>query len=147
MPAFPPPVLHPVLVHGPLLLIPLAALLASLSGSRPWALQATRLVTVLAALASVAALATGLDAGDDAEGRIPAATASLLDAHEFLGWTVLVMSLTAAAAVLWRKGGWMAGRGGAYLAAYLWAATLAVALAGWYGGALVYEHGVGVPHA
>jgi uncharacterized membrane protein len=136
--------LHPLFVHAPLVLVPLAAVMTWLGHAvrKDGFDLATLLITVAAAVTAVLALVSGWWA----EGTFPANPAmhDLMENHETLA--VVVTTTTAIAALLafvaWR------GVGGARV---FWArggvltfATLAVLVGGHWGAQLVYLHGAAV---
>lgn len=178
MPALPPPVWHPVLVHAPIVLLPLAALLATLAaavrGWRAWAMPAMGVVLALAVAGAGLAYLTGDDAqhhaGDLLRQRAGAGAANAtaaappangtfggrerfrfgpasadLETHKTLAGATLYLSLGLGALGLWQRNRLAAGAWLWLWPLLLWVAAAAVLATGWYGGALVYEHGIGVP--
>ena len=142
-----PEPLHPAVVHFPIALLIVGAGLSLLAVIfRRWALP-TALILVLGAAGAIVAVQTG----EREEHRLPKATGEVHEAfenHEHAGKRARNFSLVAATlAVLsvlvarWRM-----------LTRLIAAATAVAALmtawhvaqAGHYGGALVYEHGLGV---
>ena len=143
---FPDP-LHPAVVHFPIALLIVGAGLATFAVIfRRWALPAA-VILVLGAAGAIVAVQTG----EREEHRLPEMTGEVHEAfenHEHAGKKVRNFSLVAALLALLSV---LAARS-RMLARLLAAATAVVALmtayhvaqAGHYGGALVYEHGVGV---
>ncbi len=136
---------HPMLVHFPMagwmLAIP-CDLLGRLAGWEP-ALQAAPALTVAGCLLALPAMATGLVefAGLDEDPRV------LRAAYWHLGLTSTAWVLFASALLLrWTGPGWAfkAGAGDLVLSIL---GLAAVSAGGWYGGDLVYRHGVGVSKA
>lgn len=131
---------HAISVHLPLGLlgaVPVCDLVAVLGGGAAWWTIAYGCL-LLGNLAAIGAVATGL-----------ADYASLAEhttkvANRHLGWMLAAVALYLTS-LLWR-GGPAVPSGTARLAAPLISAVGAALLAvgGWYGGHLVYDHGVGV---
>lgn len=138
LPAFPP--LHPVLVHIPVVLLPLAALLGTLAvvWKQPWAWTAMLVVLVLAAAGSFAAGLTG----DDVENRARNQRA-LLETHKTLGDVVQWGAPVVAALVVWQRARLRAGTWAYVLLGVLWALAILVLVTGWYGGAMVWDRPAG----
>jgi uncharacterized membrane protein len=137
--------LHPLVVHGPIVLIVMGALfeLTGRALDLEWWRKAAFAMLVLGTIAAFAAVLTGNDAEDAAEKQgVPD---EAIEAHESLADPV---PWVASAAVLARA---LAGRAGALrgvlaglgLVLHLGAAVL-VGLAAHRGGVLVYQHGAGV---
>ena len=137
--------LHPLVVHGPIVLIVMGALfeLTGRALDLEWWRKAAFAMLVLGTLAAFAAVLTGNDAESAAEKQgVPE---EAIEAHESLANPVPWVAL---AAVLARA---LAGRAGALrgvlaglgLVLHLGAAVL-VGLAAHRGGVLVYQHGAGV---
>lgn len=147
--AFPPlPPVHPVLVHIPIVLLPLAALLATvaLAAKRDWAWSALTLVLVLAALGAIAAAFAGdmLKDQQAADARASNETVSpdrhaVLERHEDLGIATAVVSGVLAAAWLWQGKRLRAGNLALAWALALWAVAVLVLVTGFYGGALAWD--------
>jgi uncharacterized membrane protein len=140
MPSLVPEALHPILVHLPIVLLPLSAVLATFRQRLPWAAQALPFLLALAGMGAVAAAILGAleaTAWEEALGGRP--ELDWLTTHKLLGLTIAIAApLLALGAYRWRNdlfGGW---RARAWPLA-LWTVTLLVAVAAWYGGAVVHE--------
>jgi len=148
MMALPNP-LHPAIVHFPIALILIGALVALLAAvirgaHLPWLTAA-----LLAAGAAGAALAT-LTGGQQAEmaGTLSEHAEALLDLHEEWGeqtrnlaCAAAILALASAALARFPKTARSLGVATAIAAAF---AAFAVAKTGHHGGQLVYKHGVGI---
>lgn len=147
MPSLVPPVLHPLVVHFPVVLIPLAALAATwCAWKRPeWARFVVLTLLGMAALSAFVADQLGDHDMDAARGTMDAQTRELAETHEDLGsatWVSTAIVFVAALALRKRIFGnawtWL-------LALVLWGLFVLVTITAWYGGALTYEQGVNVP--
>jgi len=145
-----PEPLHPAVVHFPIALLLVGAGLSLLAVVFPrWSL-ATALILVLGAVGAVVAAQTG----EQEEHRLPKTTGELheaLENHEHAGERARNFSLVAAflavltvIAARWRLVKRMLAGATAVVALMT---AYHVAQAGHYGGALVYEHGLGVGKA
>lgn len=148
LPPFPPSQLHPVLNHIPIVLLPLAALLATLGRRRDWAWRAAGLVVLLAAAGAVLTVVTGLGwAGSLGGMRPPGAGAgaaaatrdSLLSTHRLLGITTGTAAVALAGLWLWKRDALRTGPWGTVFLVALWAVALLVLATAWYGGAIAFE--------
>jgi len=144
MPRLLPPVWHPIFVHVPLVLFPLAALLATVAIRRPWAVRPAHLVFWLAVAGTGAAVAAGAWDFGPLEDRLGGAAGRLAGLHETTGYAILWLAGACAAFWLLHRGRIMASAPRLW-AAMLWGLAALVAVAGWMGGALVYEYGVHMP--
>ncbi|MEA3200137.1 MAG: hypothetical protein QOE90_1565 [Thermoplasmata archaeon] len=147
MPQLIPPHLHPLVVHFPIVLIPLAAALATYAAwKRPaWTRNALLVLMGLAAVSAFVADQLGDHELESLRGNLTAEQRAIAHTHEDLGSDTWVAAAALfAVGVLLRKRLFFSGWLWAY-AALLWALFALVAVAAWYGGALVYEQGVGVP--
>ena len=149
-PPFPPSQLHPVFNHIPIVLIPLAAFLATIGRTKDWAWKASGVVVILAALGALATVVTGLSWYDGVHrmlaGGGPATSARLatLSTHRMLGLAVGAGAFVAAGMHLWKRDALRTGAWGLAWLVFLWALTLLVLGAAWYGGSLVFERPAGV---
>lgn len=144
----PPPVIHPLLVHFTVALVPTAAAFALLYAWRreEWARKATFTVMTAAALFALVTMGAGFADYFAVKPKLEGTPAlDVLETHELLGVvTALTVAITCAIA-WWRrrdvatKDGWRRA-----LALALVAAAGLVVLTGWYGGSLVFDHGVSV---
>ena len=144
----PPPVLHPLLVHTALTLIPTAAAFATWYAWKhtAWTRQAAYAVLTAAAVLSLATMGSGFrDYFAVKPGLEGNAAFDVLETHELLGVVTAITVAVTAVIAWWRrsdvatKASWRWA-----LALALLAATLLVTITGWYGGSLVYDHGVSV---
>jgi uncharacterized membrane protein len=137
------PPFHPIVIHFPLALLTTAAFLEigavlfrreELSRTGWW-------VQLLGTAGILVAVLTGIVAENAT--KIPAQAAAIMDMHEQLAF---VSSSAFAALLLWRVAArtkipgtspWL------YLLLYCGAVGLLI-IVGWYGGQLVFRHGVGV---
>lgn len=138
-----PSQLHPVLNHIPIVLLPLAAVFATMGRTREWAWKASGVVLVLAALGAIAAVVTGLDWAGGMADRIQGARAATLGTHRLLGILTGTLSLALAGLFLWKRDALRTGRWALVWPALLWAAVLLVLATAWYGGSLVFERPAG----
>lgn len=171
VPAFPPPVWHPLLVHLPIVLLPLAALMATVAAAyvpwRTWLAPAGAVLLLLAVAGAGAAYLTGdaaqaharqllapnpSGAGNDTVAPAPRFGSSFgaarpdLEMHKTLAADTLWASLIVGALGAWQHKR-IFGRIGLWAwPALLWMLALLVIATAWYGGSLVYEHGLGAPH-
>lgn len=139
-----PEIYHPMIVHFPIALAFLSTLLYILyiATRREFYLQAVSWSVPLGALSAAVAVAAGKIAERSAVHN-EAAHEILVKYHQPLGFAVLAALLLLTAwgfAVRWKFSG---ANLAAYAAALLLTAAL-VAATGHYGGAIVYEHGMGV---
>lgn len=136
--------LHPLFVHYPvalLLLVPLVDLIGIIRREE-WYHRASLLVLFLGVLGAVAAVMTGLLAEESVPHASEAAH-ELLETHEALALTTLGVAV---AILLWRVGVRRRQARGtllAILAAEIILLGGLVAATGYFGGELVFEHGVG----
>jgi len=143
-----PSPLHPALVHFPIVLILLGAVVAVAAAFiRRWHLPVIAAVLfVLGAIGSVIAVQTG-ERDSELVGET-AAIEQVLDQHE--KWAertqiaAIIVALLAVAAVVTSRWPLAARALGVATAAGACAATWCVAETGHYGGQLVYRHGAGV---
>ncbi|HET6405921.1 MAG TPA: DUF2231 domain-containing protein [Candidatus Thermoplasmatota archaeon] len=143
-----PPVVHPLFVHFAITLIPASAAFALWYAWRrtAWTRPAAYALMTAAALLSLLAMGTGFRDYFAVKPHLEGNAAfDVLETHELLGVvTALTVAITAAIA-WWRradvavKPAWRWA-----LAVALAAATLLVLVTAWYGGSLVYDHGVAV---
>ena len=145
------PNLHAALVHFPLALLPLAVGfdLACLLRRRAWLDRAATLLWTLGALVAWATLAAGKRAADGFSDVPPRVQPAIGEHSDWAHWTLYLFAAVAAVRlVLW----WRDRSGERPSALPLRALAAVAALAGlWllfetaeHGGALVYEHGLGV---
>ncbi len=143
MPALPP--LHPLIVHTPIALIILSFLfeLVGRAMDAEWWRKAAFAMLIVGVLGATAAVLTGNQAGDAAEHQGVAEHA--VDTHGDAGRMTLWLGLAAviARASAGRAGAARGAVGALALAAHF-AAAVAVGIAGYRGGMLVFEHGAGV---
>lgn len=150
--AFPPlpPTLHPVFVHFTVGLVPTAAAFALWYAWRrqAWSRHAAYATLTAAALLAIITMGSGFRdyfaLAPDLEGTPPR---DVLEWHERLG-VVTTATVAITAAIAWWR------RQDVALGAPAWRWALAIALAAasllifvtaWFGGSLVYDHGVGTP--
>ena len=141
---------HPLVVHFPIAGLIIAAVLdlAALVIRRPDLSAAALYVQAIAAAGAVASYLTGEAAEEGVEHALEArpAVEALLERHEDLGKIAMIVAvvLVFGRAALAFKG--LAGATVARwaVAALSLAAAVLVGLTGFYGGELVYGHGVGV---
>lgn len=145
-----PDPLHPALVHFPIVLILIGAVLAlaALALRNVWLVRSVAVVMALAAAGSLAAAWSGEEDEDAAE-RAGAAAEQVLEEHEEWGErtrnaAILTAIAAAAAALLFKRNPALARGSAGLTAALAVAACWCVIEAGHYGGLLVYQHGVGV---
>lgn len=142
--------LHPLVVHFPIAGLIIAALLdlVALVVRRPDLSAAALYVQAIAATGAVAAYFTGEAAEERVEHALEARplVEAVLERHEDLGkiamYVAVVLVLGRVALVY--KGLAEAAGAKMAIAGLSLAAAVLVGLAGFYGGELVYEHGVGV---
>ncbi len=144
-----PSPLHPALVHFPIVLILVGAVVAvtSVFVRRRFLAVLSASLLAAAALGAAAAAWTG---GEEEEmaGELPPQAERTLDEHEDWGMATRNAALVATvlaivAAAVPRLVGFSRGLSSLAAAAALWA-SFCVAQAGHYGGQVVYRHGVGV---
>lgn len=143
-----PTVIHPLMVHFTIALVPLTAAFAVAYAWRgaDWTRRTTYIVMTFAAIMAAATMGSGFrDYFRVKDGLEGTAAYDLLETHELLGVvtaiTIIVTTLIAwvfrarvATKVNWR---WA-------LAIALLVAAGLVMVTGWFGGSLVYDHGVSV---
>ena len=142
--------IHPMLVHFPLALLPVALgfqLYALARGEslfvRGWAQNAAMVLLVLAATAGVAAAMFGDVALDKAVAT--GVSESLLDTHEDLGMTsavLLVLLALGGGGLFWRRQASMKVSWGFWLVGAV--VFLVLIVTAWHGGHLVYDLGINV---
>jgi uncharacterized membrane protein len=139
------PPLHPILVHLPVTLI-LVSLLFEIVGrmvDAAWWRKAAFAMLIAGTLGAWAAVLTGEKAGDAAEHQ--GVDEHAVDAHRVAGKLTLWLGI---GAVVLRALAGRAGRARAAVAALALAlhlaAAIAVGVAGYRGGRLVFDHGAGV---
>jgi uncharacterized membrane protein len=138
-----PSELHPVLNHVPIVLLPLAAVLATAGRTREWAWKASGLVLVLAAVGAIATVLTGMEWASGMAARLQGARAATLGTHRLLGIVTATLSVALAGLHLWKKDALRGGRWALVWPALLWLAALLVLATAWYGGALAFERPAG----
>lgn len=138
-----PSQLHPVFNHLPIVLLPLAAVLASLGRTKEWAWRAACVVLVIAAVGALVTVVTGLDWSATLAGRLPAARVATLGTHRLLGLTTATVAVALAGLWLWKRDALRTGPWNAVFLVALWAVTLLVLATAWYGGALFFERPAG----
>ena len=122
--------LHPIIVHFPIAFFPAALLAAILGRKRPaFAAPMRFLVIAGGTVAPIAALLGWLDAGFN-----PATDDWLLQTHRWLGTGIGI----GGAALAWWSLKKPAANSGRWMIALLTAVTVAIAVQGWLGGALVH---------
>lgn len=143
-----PSVLHPVLVHFTIGLVPAAAGFATLYAWRAegWARQGTYAVLTVAALLALLTMGAGfVDYFAVKPGLEGTPAFDLLELHELMGVVSAVTVAVTAAVAWWRRADIASKPGWRWtLAVALLGATLLVFATGWLGGALVYDYGVNV---
>jgi uncharacterized membrane protein len=147
LPTLIPPVLHPLVVHFVVVLVPAAAVLATVLAFRPspWGRNLLLIVLAVAAVAAFTADQLGDNDLHKAGRSLNATVREAAHTHENLGsYTWLGTAGIAIGTILFRNriafGPWPW-----VLAGLLWAVVAVLALAAWYGGALTYEYGVNTP--
>ena len=134
------PTLHPMVVHVPVTLIPMAFVLALVG-----LFVGQRTLLWLAMAFAAIGLAGGLIAAYPTHPHthgLPAAAQATLEKHDFFAYTTLwltLLSVPVAATCIWKPARWSR----IALALTLLLASLSVALTGHYGGTLAYVHGIG----
>ena len=145
-----PPVFHPVLVHFTIGLVPTAAALATWYAWRAsaWARPATYAIGSAAALLALATMGAGFRDYFAVKPDLTGAPLETLETHELLG-VITALTVAITMAIAWWKRASVATKPSWRwaLAIALLAATALVAVTGWYGGSLVYDHGVSVAGA
>lgn len=138
--------IHPLFVHFPLVLFPLALIVQAivLLGRRdPWQPYAS-LFLYLGALASILTAATGWLAEEQVEG-LPGFTHAIhevVETHATLMYVVLGLGLALAALAFWRRRRMTRGIQAALLVGLL-ALVIVMSVGADRGGQLVYQYGVG----
>jgi uncharacterized membrane protein len=133
--------LHPIIVHAPLALLPLAVgaeILGALTDQQVFRTFGRRAIT-LAAAGAVGAAVTGLIAGEEV--NVEGETREMLQTHRNLNAVATIVAITMA---VWRHQ--VKKPDAAYLAMGI-AGIGVVTYTGYLGGELVYQHGVGVDPA
>lgn len=140
MPPLVPEAIHPLLVHFPLVLLPLAAAFITFQRRLPWSVAALPVLLCVAAVGAVLAVLAGLsEAAPYAEKLQGTSKEQWLSNHRLLGLTTAALAVSlAVAAIVTRRAPWTPRRNLVWAAA-LWGAAALVALTAWYGGAMVYE--------
>ncbi len=134
------PTLHPMIVHAPVTLIPLALLISLIS-----LFSARRILVWLSLGLTGAGLVAGYIAAFPAHPHtrgLSEAARLTLEKHDFFAYSTLWLTLAALAVALlcaWKPGP----QARAGLCLMLLLASLSVALTGHYGGTLAYVHGIG----
>lgn len=151
LPGFPPPAIHPMLVHFPLALLPLAALAATMAAWRgeraAWAWTRPAMLWLLGL--GFAALLVTIPAGLYDEHR-PAAEAApqevrdMIVTHEILGFVTAGIFLVPTAWALWRRHDILARGPSWFLVVAMWLGVVLLNITAAWGGSLVFEHGVNV---
>lgn len=143
-----PETLHPVLVHFTIGLIPTAAAFATMFAWKgtQWTRPAAYATLSAAALLALLTMGSGFR---DYFALAPAlegtAARDVMEWHERLGVVTAVTITLTALVAWWRRANVAANpRWRWALAAALLAASMLVGITGWYGGSLVYDHGVAV---
>jgi uncharacterized membrane protein len=140
MPSLVPEALHPILVHLPIVLLPLSAVLATFRRRLPWAAQALPFLLAIAGVGAILAALLGAieaKAWEDALAGRP--ELDWLTTHKVLGLSIAITApILALGAYRWRHDLFGAWRARVWPLA-LWGVTLLVAVAAWYGGAVVHE--------
>ncbi len=133
--------LHPALVHFPLVLLPLSAaidLIAGPLGKREWHPLAFA-VLVAGTLSAIGSVVSGNDAA--ASNRADGSIAILIERHEDWATASLFLCLLIA---LGRLPFQLQGRDPRIWAIAALLASVVLWIAAYFGGELVYDHGVGV---
>ncbi len=133
---------HPLVVHFPIALLLAAAglMLLGVLGQSERLLWAARLDLWLGTIAAAVAVRTGLAAEETAQHTFE--IHQLMERHEALGlwvlWLSVGLALVSLAAPLMRSRRWQWG-----LLAGLMVTSAVLSVGAYYGGRMVYEHGVG----
>ena len=133
--------MHPIIVHLPLALLPLAVaseVLGAVTDRQVFRTFGRRAIT-LAAAGAVGAAVTGLIAGEEV--NVEGETRDMLQTHRNLNAVATIVAITMA---VWRHQ--VSKPDAAYLATGV-AGIGVVTYTGYLGGELVYQHGVGVDPA
>lgn len=139
MPPLLPAVLHPIFVHAPLVLLPLALVALLLRRRLPWAPQAAQALLVLAASTAVLAAVAGIVEKNALEDDLAGTPkGEWLEWHAILGLATTLLTVVVAIAATIRRLGFPDRHARLWVAAVA-LATLLVAAAGWLGGAVVHE--------
>ena len=139
--------LHPVAVHFPLALLPMGLVFEAASLFRPqkeWIRNASAALLWLGTLAAWITVGMGLIAEETAP-HVPAAWATLSDHETLAWWAAGLFSCLSAVRIIYRER-WTANPDGLRRAfVFLWLVSIAVlAAAGYHGGQLVFQFGMGV---
>jgi uncharacterized membrane protein len=146
--------IHPILVHFPIVLLPIAVVLDTIAVSRHGNLGTIKGLSAVSLVAltvgTLAALAAALFGSLAMEVAVQKGyTEALFEDHESLAWTTVSFfgALTCFRAYAWRREINLAGvRGWSIVAAGMLGVTILIATA-FHGGELVYNHGVNVAAA
>lgn len=149
-----PSVLHPMFVHFTVALVPFAAGLATWNAVRPapWTRPATYALLLPAGFLALLTMGSGFREYFLAKPGLDGEPLALLEIHEMLGVVTAITVAVTAAVAWWRRRDVSTSRAWRWaLALALLAASALVLVTAWYGGSLVYDHGIAVtdttPHA
>lgn len=147
MPSLIPPVFHPIVVHlaiGFLVLVPLVATVAAFRRGH-WTARALPWLFTLAMLGAAITVGTGLLEEERAEASLgEAMSEELVEPHQLLGIATTLVFGALWAWMMLQRGTLLTQGPSRVLVVALWAALALLVITGWYGGSLVFEHGVGV---
>lgn len=147
MPSLIPSVLHPLAVHFPIALIPLAAaLMTYVAWKRPaWGRPLVLVLLIAVAASSIVAAQLGSRDLANAYDSMSTEARAVARVHQLWGTITQLSSVVLLAVAYFFRGKLFTTHASWVLAGALWGLFVLVTITGLYGGSLVYEQGVNTP--
>lgn len=147
VPSLIPPVLHPLAVHFPIVLIPLAAVLMTfVAWKRPqWGRSLVLVLLAAVAVSSIVAAQLGARDLAKAYDSMNQEARNVAQTHQLLGTATQLFSIALLAVAYFARKKLFDSNGAWGLVVALWVLFVIVTITALYGGSLVFEQGVNTP--